>query len=348
MRHPVVEEDLDRIAQAHLNWEVLEGQRVLVSGANGFLPAYMIETLLRLNETRFRRPVHVIGLARNAERAAARFHHYQGRRDLQLLIQDVCAPVHIEERVDFVVHAASQASPKHYGKDPMGSALPNTLGTWNLLNLAREHHSQGFLFFSSGEVYGLVDALQMPITETTFGPSDPMAARWCYAESKRAGEMLCACAARQDGVPTKIIRLFHTYGPGMRLDDGRVFADFVADVLAGRDISVRNGAVMRTFCYLADAVRAFFTVLLRGVSGEAYNVANNECETSILDLAHLLACLLPEKHLRVIEAAVPPPAGYLESVIRRALPATDKLRGLGWAPHTPLREGFARTIASFG
>jgi nucleoside-diphosphate-sugar epimerase len=289
----------------------------------------------------------VVGLVRSGERGARRFAAHAGRSDLRLVEHDVSRPLALDEPVDFVVHAASQASPRYYGSDPVGTLLPNVLGTQWLLELARERGARGFLFFSSGEVYGEVPADRIPTGEGDYGYVDPTAVRSCYAESKRMGETMCASWAHQHGVRATIVRPFHTYGPGMALDDGRVYADFVADVVARRDIRMRSdGLATRAFCYLADATAGFFTVLLRGEAGVAYNVGNEGAEVSIRDLAQLVAGLFPERGLQVVFDA-PPAGGYLKSPLTRNCPDTTRVRALGWSASTPLDAGFRRTVWSY-
>ena len=290
----------------------------------------------------------VIGLARTREKAERRFAHLLGRADFSLLIQDVCSPVAIGDKVDFIIHAASQASPKYYGKDPVGTLLANTLGTHNLLCLAKKCDSQSFLFLSSGDVYGRVSAPEVPIKEDGYGPLDPTDVRSCYGESKRLGETMCVAWHHQYGIPAKIVRLAHTYGPGMALDDGRVFADFVANVVQHEDIVLKSrGTARRAFCYLADATVAFLTVLLLGENAQAYNVGNEECEISIAQLAEVLIGLFPERKLGVRFSPGHTQNGYIESKADRGSPDTSKMRKLGWHPTTTIEEGFRRTVASF-
>ena len=161
------------------------------------------------------------------------------------------------------------------------------------------------------------------------------------------GETMCVAWAQQHGVPAKIVRPFHTYGPGMRLDNGRVFADFVADIVQGRDIVLKSDrSTIRAFCYLADATLGFFTVLLRGAVGQAYNIGSPE-EISIFDLARLLVASFPEKGLSVVRDAGVRPPGYLQSPIVRNCPDITKAQGLGWAPTTSVQAGFIRTVRSF-
>jgi len=335
------------IASVELAWAEFSGKTVLISGANGFLPAYMAETLLYLNECCDGKPTQVIGLVRNRERAEARFAAYRGRPDLRLLIQDVCDPIALDGPIHFVVHAASQASPKYYGTDPVGTLSANTLGTHNLLRLARDKGVVRFLFFSSSEVYGQVEPGRGPIAEDAYGYLDPTNLRSCYAEGKRMGETMCVSWHSQYGVPAVIVRPFHTYGPGMRLDDGRVYADFVSNVLHNRDIQMHSdGRAMRAFCYLADAVAGFFTVLQNGAAGVAYNIGNDEGEIAILDLAELLVGLAPHRGLKVVRQAPTANLDYLASQVARICPDITRARSLGWRPTTSVREGFARTLRS--
>lgn len=348
MRHPVVEEDLQAIAQADLPWSTLEAKTVLISGANGFLPAYMVEALLYLNETKLRHGTRVIGLVRDLDRARRRFGHYVGRHDLELIRHDVTQPVPVSLRANIIVHAASQASPKFYGSDPVGTLSANVFGTHYLLTLARECRAEAFLFFSSGEVYGQPAPSQIPTRECDYGIVDPLDSRSCYAESKRMGETMCVSWWSQFGVACRIVRPFHTYGPGMRLDDGRVFADFVRDVIEGRKIVLKShGTSRRAFCYLADAVAGFFTVLLKGENAQAYNVGNEHGEVTVRELAEKLVAMFPEKRLKICVQQASCDPGYLKSPIFRNCPDTSKIRVLGWQPTTSIEEGFRRTIRSF-
>jgi nucleoside-diphosphate-sugar epimerase len=149
-------------------------------------------------------------------------------------------------------------------------------------------------------------------------------------------------------VPVKIVRPFHTYGPGMSLDDGRVYADFVSDIASGHNIVMKSdGTAIRAFCYLADATIGFFTVLFRGDIGKAYNVGDENGEISIRNLAQLLVELFPEKRLRVEMQSAPEMNGYIRSKISRHCPDTGRLKQLGWKPKYSLQDGFKRTIRSF-
>lgn len=332
-----------------LPWNRFSEKAVLVSGANGFLPAYMVETLLYGNEVNSIRNCHVVALVRNRSKAEARFQHLLGRADFTLLVQDVCSPVRLERKIDMVVHAASQASPKFYGKDPVGTLSANTLGTNNLLSLAREHQAEDFLYFSSGDVYGRSPHPEIATKEDGYGFLDPTDVRSCYGESKRLAETMCIAWSHQFQVPVKIIRPSHTYGPGMSLDDGRVFADFVANVVRRQDILIKSrGTARRPFCYLADATLGYFTILLKGGNREPYNVGHEECDLSVAELAKLLTGLFPERNLTVnFQPEFAQQQGYIQSSVERASLDTSKLRALGWQPVTSAEDGFRRTVLSY-
>lgn len=342
-RHPIVTEDMQAIHASRKDWQRFAGKSVLVTGASGFLASYMVEFFCWLNEQAGQEPITVYALGRDANKLERKFAHLRGRPDLVPLVRDVCEPLTAPGRIDFIVHAASPASPKHYLQDPVGAAKANTLGTLNLLELSNAADAR-LLFMSSGTVYGQ-GAGATAISETDFGPQDPLDPRACYAEGKRMAEALCVAYSRQYGVHTSIARISHTYGPGIALDDGRVFADFVADVRAGRDIKLSgDGLDSRPFCYVADATAAFLTLMLHGESGAAYNVGMDQ-EMTILDLAKLLARLAPRKDTRVLlsgnAGAFPPAArssGHFD---------ISKIGRLGWRPTTTPEAGFRRTLGYF-
>lgn len=347
IRHPVVEEDIATILAAPIDWSRLDGASVLITGAAGFLPAYMVETILTRNERSGRAPTRIVGLVRNLQRARTRFATYAERNDLELIEHDVTIRLPRIGSPDFIIHAASQASPKFYRTDPVGTIMANTTGTEHMLRLGADTNASGFLFFSSGDVYGPSPA-RTPTAEQDYGPMDCLDVRSCYGESKRLGENLCVAFHHQYGVPASIVRPFHTYGPGMRLDDGRVFADFVADVVHRRPIVLKSdGSATRAFCYLGDATAGFFTVLLEGQAGQAYNVGNDAAECSISQLADLLVGLYPERGLSVIRQPRSSDDPYVPSRLERSCPDISLARSLGWNPRTKPADGFRRTIRTF-
>ena len=247
--------------------------------------------------------------------------------------------------IQYVIHAASQASPRFYGKDPVGTLLPNTVGTAALLEALRASADpRGMLFISSSEVYGAVSS-SAAIAEDANGVVDPATVRACYAESKRAGETMCVAWHAQHGIPTFIARPFHTYGPGLTSDDGRVFADFAFNVARGEDIVMKSdGSARRAFCYVTDAIAGFLTVLLQGTPATPYNVANSDAELSIMELADLMIGLFPERGLRVQRQFDQADKGYLASNVNRIVPDMAKLHALGWRSNVDAHTGFRRMV----
>jgi nucleoside-diphosphate-sugar epimerase len=348
MESSIVKDDLEYIINSNLNWSEFDNKTILITGANGMLASYMVKTLLYLNKNRFKNKCKVIALVRNAEKAKLKFNDYIQDSGLELVVQDICDKIEINGKIDYIVHAASQASPKYYGKDPVGTLNANVLGTNNILRLAYEKRAKSVLFFSSGDVYGKVSQDKIPIKENDYGFIDLSDVRSCYGESKRLAETMCVSWFKQYDVPVKMARIFHTYGPGMELNDGRVFADFVNDILNNRDIHLNSdGTATRAFCYISDATIGFFSLLLNGVNGEAYNLANDNCEISIIDLANLLVKLFPEKQLKVIKNLQGTDKNYIKSPIQRSCPSIEKIRKIGWNPNISIEDGFRKVILSY-
>jgi UDP-glucuronate decarboxylase len=345
----IIKEDLQSIYNSDIDWSYFYNKTILISGANGFLPAYLVESLLYLNFIDPKNNVNVIGLVRSIKNAHSRFFEYVNNSNLMFLEQDVCEPIIKVMKIDYVIHAASQASPKFYGVDPVGTLSANVIGTINLLNFSRLNNVKSFLYFSSSEVYGELNSIQIPAKEDVFGHINPTNVRSCYAESKRMGENICVSYCHQYGVPVKIVRPFHTYGPGMKLDDGRVYADFVSDIINNKNINMlSDGTATRAFCYLTDATIGFFKVLINGINGEAYNIGNPNEEHSILDLAELMVAIYPEKNLKVNKHIRIESINYLKSDVNRNSPDITKAsKALSWEPLIPSYIGFKRTIESF-
>lgn len=346
MRNNIIESDLQYITDADLPWELLKNKTILISGASGFLPAYMVETLLYLNETRHFN-ITVIGLVRNLEKARERFSHYNHNPRLTFISQNVCDSIRINHHIDYIIHAASQATPKLFYADPVGTILPNVTGTHNLLNLAVHNSSECFLYFSTSGVHGFVEADQYPVKEDCYGSLNPTKLESCYLESKRMGENMCIAWMHQYGIPAKIIRPATTYGPGLKLDDGRSFADFISNIVHNQNIQIfSDGKALRNFCYLADATLGFFTVMFKGRPGESYNVATDH-EISIFDLAKLLVeKVFPERGLQVIMKKDPSKDFLRVNYSRTAVDIT-KVKELGWRLNFPVEEGFKRTVESY-
>jgi dTDP-glucose 4,6-dehydratase len=350
-RHHLVTEDLDRILAQPLPWEDFSGQVVLISGASGLLPGSCAEVLLRLNESnRLVKPVKVVAFSRSKEALSRRFAVYSGRSDLIMIAGDTRYDKPEIEPIDYILHGASPASPATMSIDILATFEANVIGTKNLLDLAKERRTRKFLFMSSGAVYGIITKNIQSISETDFGPLDPLVLRSAYEEGKRAGETLCKLYAEKYGLSTVIARIAHTYGPGLRPDDNRSFAEFISAAAERRPLILNSdGSAIRYFCYVSDTIAGLFTILLLGSVGEAYNVGSETEGISIIDLVRLIIALFPERRLELVQAD---PTRHADS---RALissqkplpPNTYKLRSLGWQDKVKLTEGLRRSVLAY-
>jgi UDP-glucuronate decarboxylase len=344
--NPIVWEDLEKIVAEHFHWDFYRNQTVFVTGGAGLLASYLVRSLLLANDC-LDLNLRLTCLLRSVPSDGSRLKPWLHHPNLSLIYGNAENYPYVElESQDIVVHAASSASPLAYSQDPVGILLPNSVGTALLCEQARKWGSKRFLFFSTGEVYGVNSKEQLD--ELDFGYLDPNTVRSCYAESKRMGETTCRAYAHQYGLSASCARIFHTYGPQMDLDDGRVFADFVRDALNGQPIALAStGTARRCFCYLVDATAAFLQLLESGGPGEAYNLANPDAETSIIDLAHLIGGLVePKLDVCSVDPSIAKP-NYMASPVPRSLPSIAKLQALGWRPTTSLESGFRRTLLSY-
>ena len=340
-------EDTNAVLSRDLPWQKLSGLTIAITGAGGFLGGYLVRVLLGLHPAgRVERPIRVLALVRDVDRGRKRLSALVDNPHLELRawnLNDIAVPDLGD--CHYVLHAASQASPRFYGSDPVGTLMPNAVGTASLLHaLQRCPDPRGLLFVSSSEVYGQVGG-DRTLTEIDYGQLDPATVRACYAESKRLGETLCVAWNQQYGLPTYIVRPFHTYGPGLLADDGRVFADFTYNVIRGENIvMMSDGSARRAFCYASDAIAGFFTVLLKGQPATPYNVANPAGELSVMELAELLVGLYPEKGLKVERRLPPDDRNYLTSTFSRLIPDVRRLSSLGWSAQVTPTQGFRRMI----
>lgn len=343
--HPIIEEDIRAIvSRSGIAWQDLSGQTLLLAGANGFLPSYMADTIAYLNDHVLSKPCQLIALTRSPCQPGDRLGHLLGRPDVQFITADVAKPFSIPEGVTYLVHGASPASPKIYTAKPIETMDANVNGLRAMLDYARSHPVRSILFISSGAVYGDAPPEQIPTPETFAGNVPFTSERSCYAETKRYCESLCANFHRVHGTPVKMARPFHNYGPGLRLDDGRVVADFLADAIEGRPITVRSaGTTLLTYSYVADTAEAFWRILLSKQDGEAFNVASVGPEFSVTDLAHAISKLFsPPASVDVRPDAQ---RAFQAGSARHTRADISKIkRLLDWVPTTDLDAGLRRTL----
>ena len=352
----VVERDLQYLgSKLGDELEQMSGKALLITGGAGFLGYYLVQVALHWNKQvqdgdeirvtvydNYRRglPPWLMSLTQDPR--------------LSLVEHDMTGPLPAGMgEFEYIIHAASIASPTYYRRHPIETMDANVNGLRTLLEYCRRHLDagrapEGFLFFSSSEIYGDPDPQNIPTPETYRGYVSCTGPRACYDESKRYGETLCVNFAGVYNVPVKIARPFNNYGPGLKISDGRVLADFARDVLAGRDIVVlSDGLPQRTFCYVADAVVGYYKVLVKGRPGEAYNIGVESPEVSIADLAERVASISRELfgyQGRVVRE-ISDDRHYLVDNPGRRCPRIEKARAeLGYDPGISLDEGLRRAL----
>lgn len=335
----IIKEDIENILNEDISWEKLKDSTVLVTGFKGMIGSYFTRVCLYLNDIKDYN-IKVIGLEMNDNNIDP---YIANHPNMKMIFQNVSEPFEIDEKVDWILHAASPASPLIMKNDPVGTVAANALGTWNALQVAHKYNAKGFMFISSREIYGQPYDDQEQFYEDTYGLVDPLTARSCYPEGKKCAETMCICYKEQYGLNTKIARLAHTYGPGMSIYDGRVQADFLKNALNKEDIIMKStGAAIRTYTYIADAVSALFRILLDS-SDVVYNIGDSNNKVSIKELAETIVQINPEDNLKVV-MDIPEDALKGVSPFTLGILNSDKLQGIGWKPKYSVLDGFSRTL----
>lgn len=303
--------------------------KALVTGGAGFLGSHLCDLLLAKGYEVLCVDNLITGSSGNIE------HITSGK--FSYLRHDVTKPLYVEDKIDQIFHLASPASPIDYLELPIQTLKVGALGTYNMLGLAKEKKAR-FLLASTSEVYG--DPLVNPQTEEYWGNVNPIGPRGVYDEAKRYAEAITMAYHRYHGIDTRIVRIFNTYGPRMRLNDGRVVPNFIGQALRGEDLTVYgDGSQTRSFCYVSDEMDGIYRLMMSDYSLPV-NIGNPE-EHTILEFAKII--------LRMI--------GGGSKIVFKELPVDDpkqrrpditKARELlGWEPEVGLLEGLERTVEYF-
>lgn len=352
----VINTDLDYIiANLKNEFASLSGKKLLITGGAGFLGYYLVQSALQWNRLNKSESGIELTIYDNYIRGVPDWlDKMRGDRNLILVTHDMTEPLPGDiDDFDYIIHAASIASPSYYRKYPIETMDANIRGLRFLLDYccARKENGkpvQGFLFYSSSEIYGNPPPEHIPTPETYYGNVSCTGPRACYDEAKRYGETLCVNFARQYGIPIKTARPFNNYGPGLKISDKRVFPDFAKDVLAGRDIvMLSDGSPKRTFCYIADAVIGYYKILIKGAPASAYNIGVESPEISILELAENVAKTARELFGykgRIIRKTSNDTEYLSDNPTRRCPDITKAREDLGYSPGVSLDEGIKRSL----
>lgn len=303
--------------------------RIVITGGAGFIGSHLVKRWLEEGHEVVVIDNFTTGRLENLPEA--------DNKKLTIMRYDCCNFIYIDGHVDYVVHFASPASPVDYMRHPIETLLVNSIGTWRTLGLARAKGAR-YILASTSEVYG--DPLVNPQSETYWGNVNPVGVRSVYDEAKRFAEALTMAYHRCHGLNTRIARIFNTYGPGMRPDDGRVIPNFICQALRGEPLTIHgDGSQTRSFCYIDDMVEGIEKLIISEVH-EPINLGNPH-EVRIIELAKLIIRLTESKSALQFK---PLP----EDDPKQRCPDITKARQLlGWEPKVSLEEGLMHTIDYF-
>ncbi len=336
--HPLYVEDLRTIGLTDL-MRGLFGKSILISGATGLLGTFLIDTLMFLNTER-QAGINVYAVGRDRNKAFTRLGEYYTNPLFHFIEQDVREPFCLTDAIDYIIPLASNTHPLAYSQFPVETVEINYLGAVNALELA-ERTGATVLYPSSVEVYGNARGKDI-FTEGYTGQLNLNNARACYPESKRVCEALCQSFLAERGTNVKIVRLSRVFGPTMQLSDTKASSQFILKALNKENIVLKSeGTQLFSYIYAADAVYAMLYVMLRGETGEVYNIANDNCNILLRDFANLCARQVGKQVVFELPSEVER-KGY--SVASQAILSTDKIRALGWKPWFDIETAVERTI----
>jgi dTDP-glucose 4,6-dehydratase len=303
---------------------------ILITGGAGFIGSHLCKIFIKRGDSVICVDNFITGSKENVRELLNNKH-------FKLIEHDISEPLYIDEKLDWVLHFASIASPKDYIAYPIKTLKSGLLGTHNCLGIAKANNAKFFLA-STSEVYG--DPLVHPQKEEYWGNVNPIGVRSCYDESKRGAEAITYAYQRQHGLDIRVVRIFNTYGPNMQLDDGRVVSNFIVQALRGQDLTIYGkGKQTRSFCYVSDLVKGILETMK--INYQLPLNLGNPAEFKIIELARLILKLTNSKS-KTKFLSLP------EDDPKKRKPDISKVKKLsGWQPVTPLEAGLKRTIKYF-
>lgn len=335
-------QDVAAAAGCDLPWEKLNGKSFLITGASGLIGSFLTDVLMYRNINNGMN-CHVIAMGRSVEKAKVVFGEYMDMDTFSFVSHDINLPLDsYEGKVDFLLHLASNTHPVAYSTDPIGTIASNIIGLKNLLDFAAEHGTERFAFASSNEIYGENRGDTELFDEEYCGYIDCNTLRAGYPESKRCGEALCQAYRRAKDMDVVIPRLTRSYGATMLKSDTKAISQFIKKGIAGENIVLKSeGNQYYSYTYAPDAVTGLLTVILKGVDGEAYNIADEKSDIRLKDLAALIAGFLGAKVVFELPDKTEQ-LGYSKATKARL--DSKKIKALGWQPVYTIETGIERTL----
>lgn len=334
-------EDIENTIEG-LDVTKLFGKTILITGISGLIGSFLVEVLMYLN-LKQDAGIEIFGIGRDRQKVISIFGEYYTHPLFHFIEQDVRNPLVVGcTKIDYVIHGASNAHPRAYAEDPVGTITTNVIGTNNLLRLALTNHAE-FLYMSTNNVYG--DSLAGAFKEDYDGIVSINTSRSCYPESKRLCETLCRSYIEQYGLIVKIVRLSRVFGPTMSDNDSKVSAQFIRYAKAKSDIILRSkGTQCYSYTYTPDVVSAILFVILKGLNNEAYNVSNENCNVTLRDFASIVATIVHTKIIFDTPDDIDS-KGYMNN--QYSILINDKLKKLGWQPKYGMKDAIQRTLSIY-
>lgn len=336
------QDDIKFVANLELPWNKLENSSIMISGATGMIGSFLVDILMYRNK-QYALNCDIYALGRNKERGRKRFGLYTNEQLFHFIECDINQGIECNNMgtIGYVIHLASNTHPVAYSTDPIGTITTNIIGTKNLFDFAAEHDVIRCAFASSNEIYGENRGDVELFDEEYCGYIDCNTLRAGYTESKRCGEALCQAYIKQKNMDIVISRITRCYGPTLLDSDTKALSQFLHKGIAGEDIVLKSdGMQYFSYIYVADAVSGLLTVLFKGDSGEAYNIADRESDIRLRDLAAIIAEYTNRNVIFELPDDVES-AGYSKATIARLSPY--KLQKLGWNAKYCIEAGIKRT-----
>jgi UDP-glucuronate decarboxylase len=329
--------DLDKcLKNIEIIAKKLENKSILITGATGLIGSFIVDSLYKLVKD-YNFNIKIYALSRNLERLKHRF-IYDKENIITFIEKDVNDNLDIEENIDYIIHAASNAYPSIMYNDPVGTIMSNIKGTYNLLEFLRKQRGKRLLFLSSGEIYGEVSKNIDKFNEECLGRVDIPNIRSSYPLSKRCAENLCISYSKQFNIETVIARPCHIYGPNNSNKDNRATVQFINNAVNDEDIVLKSkGSQIRSYMYISDCVSALLTVLIKGSNKEIYNISNEKSIVSIADFAKYVSKIANVKLRYEIN-------DNEKSLFSRAVLDNKRLKLLGWNPSYNIDKGIEHTF----
>jgi len=334
--------DVEKIGQMDYSWNQFFEKTILIAGASGMIGTFLIDVLMYRNKV-YNMKCKIVAIGKSQEKGYLRFQRYWLSSNFKFIAWDITMPCQIEEeKIDYIIHAASNTHPIQYSNFPIETITTNIFGLRNLLTLAEKKGCKRLLFLSSVEIYGENKGDVEKFSEKYCGYIDCNTLRAGYPESKRLCETFCQSYAKERGIDFVTVRLARVFGPTMSEGDSKAIAQFIRKAIQNEDIILKSdGKQLYSYCYVADAVSGMIKVLLDGKNTYAYNIAGKECDMRLIEIAEYLADIsgvkviyqIPDDREKV---------GY--STATKALLDISLAEELGYRSLYNIRDGLKRTV----